>query len=209
MLSGIHWHCWLIYLLSQKGIRCYCCCFSLLFMVSLSSVVYCWVHMELAEIPHDAIIVGSDRRRLGHDVLHLGPFRRHLVLHAQKVLGGPSGRVREDGGDHEVIPERGPVVPVVEQRDGAVRAELHRVADARHRDGVGVGPLHEAAVAAEDALERVLRELEERLAGVDDRVSRLAGVREEERHSLVGGRHARRSCSRRCCCCCCCCWRRH
>ena len=61
-----------------------------------------------------------------------------------------------------------------------------RLPDALHGRGIRVGPLKEPAVAAENLVLLVSRQVQERLIAVDDRAVVLVRVGEDHRHACRG-----------------------
>ena len=95
-------------------------------------------------------------------------------------------------GQQQAVPERLAGLAVVADVDFDA---LHRGdgrANACHRRRVGLRPLQEAAVAADDLLPRVAGEAAERIVGEDHRVVVRAGVGDDHRHP----RGAHRGCER-------------
>lgn len=103
---------------------------------------------------------------------------RHFALDPDKV--GHFARGVAEGRNEELIPEGGPVDTVVEQTDGHVVALLDGLADAFDVLGIRLGALQEAAIAAQNLVERVSRQVEETLRSVDDRIVRKAGVGDDK-----------------------------
>mmetsp|Transcript_40837 Transcript_40837/g.127905 ORF Transcript_40837/g.127905 Transcript_40837/m.127905 type:complete len:357 (-) Transcript_40837:397-1467(-) len=111
-----------------------------------------------------------------HHLLRLG--RIHLALHADVVDDGAVTRPQRR--DKELVPERRAVLPVVEEADAHVALLLNGVADHLHRALVGARALQEAAVAAEDLIHGVARELREARRCEDDGVVRQRRIRDGE-----------------------------
>mmetsp|Transcript_24786 Transcript_24786/g.98408 ORF Transcript_24786/g.98408 Transcript_24786/m.98408 type:complete len:313 (-) Transcript_24786:42-980(-) len=101
-----------------------------------------------------------------------------LALDADVVDDGAVGVAERR--DEELVPEGRAVGFVVEQADRRVDARLDALADDVDGLGVGAGPLEEAAVAADNLLHGVPRELQEALARVHDGVVGERRVRHRE-----------------------------
>lgn len=112
--------------------------------------------------------VGTSRRFLVF--LLLGDGRsvlvRHLALHSDKV-GDVAVGIAERGNE-ELIPKGSAVYAVIEQANRHVVALFDGLADAFDCLGVGLGALEEAAIAAQNLVERVTRKVEETLRRIHD-----------------------------------------
>jgi len=103
-----------------------------------------------------------------------------VVLHADEVhdLARAVGHRR----DRHLVPVGGAVAPVVQQDLGDRFTAAQGVADPADGGRIGVGPLQEPAVAADDLVQPVAGEAGERRVDPDQRVVRPARIGDRERH---------------------------
>ena len=78
--------------------------------------------------------------------------------------------------DRQAIPERRPILPVVQELHDARALRVEGGPNRRHIVGVGEGPLEEPAVAAEDFVGRVAGHPLEAFVHIDKRLVGEAGV---------------------------------
>jgi hypothetical protein len=126
----------------------------------------------------DAVALGAQRpQRL--DLLG------HVLPHAE-VLHHPPGVVVHRGERH-LVPERGPVRAVVEQRLSGSMPLAQGDGEAGARRGSGAGALQQAAAPSEDALRRVAGEALEGRVDVHQREAGTPGVgqRDARGHRVV------------------------
>jgi hypothetical protein len=107
-----------------------------------------------------------------------GVLVRHLALDTDKVGDFAIGIAQRR--DKELIPKRRTVDTVIQQADGHVIALFNRLANAFDVLGVGFGALQEAAIASENLVERVSRQVEEALRGVNNRIVGQRWVRHDK-----------------------------
>ena len=120
-----------------------------------------------------------------------------LLAAGQRLLGlDPIGHVELRGeeeldvavlaahrADIERIPEGAAVLAVIAQLDVHRLFARHGLAQTIHLGGIGVRPLQEPAVAADDLVTRVAGEILEGLVGEDDRIVGLPRIGDDHRHA--------------------------
>ena len=132
---------------------------------------------------------------LGGDVELRGEVIQQLAV----VIG--------DRTEQQAVPERRLVAPIVEQLDRQVLARGKRRPDPRHRGRIGVRPLEETAVSADDLRGGIAGLVEKCLVGEHDRVIGQLRIADHHRHPrpldgdlgelAVVDPHRRRECRRR------------
>jgi hypothetical protein len=99
---------------------------------------------------------------------------RDLALHADKV-GDIAGRVAERS-NKELIPKRGAIDAIIQQTHGHVIALFNRLADAFDTFGIGLWTLQKATIASENLIERISRQIQESLTGIDNGIVRQGRI---------------------------------
>lgn len=83
-------------------------------------------------------------------------------------------------GNEKLVPERGTVHTVVEETDRHVVTLINGLTDTLDRLWVGLGSLQETTVTSKDLVQRVTRQIEKALTGVDDRVVGQGRIRNDK-----------------------------
>ena len=131
--------------------------------------------------------VGQQRSRLaqgGVAAFKFGeplPFSCHVKLVGKEI--GQRAVGRKDRGDQQTVPERLPVPAVVADVDLDRFGGRYGGSDRGDRGRVGVRPLQEATVTADDFVPGITGQTTERIVGEDDRIVGLPGVGEQRRHA--------------------------
>ena len=89
----------------------------------------------------------------------------------------------EDGAEEQGVPERRAVGLVVHDVDRHRALFLDRAVQLGHGGAVGVGPLQETAVAAQDLLDGIAGQVDEGAVGEHDRIVFLARIGDQHRHA--------------------------
>jgi len=101
-----------------------------------------------------------------------------LALHTDKV-GNIAGGIAKSS-NKELIPKGRTVHTVVQETDRHVVTLLNGLTDAFHMLRVGFGTLEETAVASQNLIKRVARQVEETLRGVDNGIVGKTGIRDHK-----------------------------
>lgn len=102
----------------------------------------------------------------------------NLTLDTDKV-GDTSIGITQSS-DKELVPEGGTVDTVIEQTNRHVVALFNGLADTFDRLGVGFGTLQETAVTSQDLVQRVARQVEETLRGVNNGIVGKRGIGDDK-----------------------------